>query len=192
MEIITRITGNTIEKYANNTLFSPLGMINTHYDERCINIDNFVPPITYRNNIETIHSQYREMPSTGDSGVFSNAVDLSKFAQCILNNGKVHNKKIVDNKVIDNLINCCGNKNFGRTSGYFINSNKGQYGCFSKVNSKNAICHPGFTGCEMLIEPYKNYAITIVSNSLDLGRQWSLGKGNELQKLNDYLIRLID
>jgi len=86
-DIIERITDTSIDKYYNEKVFKPLGMVNTFYT---------VPTNKYNrltNFYDHVNGEYKERLSNGTdrpaikggSGLYSTAEDYTKFLQMLLN-----------------------------------------------------------------------------------------------------------
>ena len=98
----------------------------------------------------------------GHAGLFSNAIDLSKFCQLILNLGKYKNKQILKKETILEMISKKGSHLRGL--GFDILSPFSLKPRGKKFTKGKSFGHTGFTGTSLWIEPKKNLFLIILSN----------------------------
>lgn len=161
--IIDKLTGS-IEKYANELIFKPLGMENTMYNpylkerkEDCAAAEltedrGLIKGIVHDGKANILEGL------SGNAGVFSTVKDLAKFAKMILNDGYPVLKK----ETIDQFKLCfTEGLNLHRTLGWCYACN--EYACGSKY-SNHAIFHTGFSGTSIYIDFDRKCAIILLTN----------------------------
>ena len=163
----------SIPDYLNEILFKPLNMINTTY-----HLSPFQKEITAKSeNSPTrglIHGEVHDGKAfllngeSGNAGLFSNTIDLSKFAKMLLNNGNYENQSILKSETV-NLLKDVYTKHLNepRTLGWMSrnkNANQGDY------LSDSIIFHTGFAGTSFLLDFEKELAIILLSNRINPSR----------------------
>ena len=101
---------------------------------------------------------------SGHAGLFSNAYELAKLAQIIVNEGGYDNIKFFDKTTLDNFIKPKDiNASYGlgwRRQGDFIYK-----WAFSGLASRETVGHTGWTGTLTVIEPSQNLVIVLLTNA---------------------------
>ena len=103
-EIIRRVSGMNISDFAKKRIFEPMEMRDTYYI-----VPDSVKPRIIRRSSELPGSEWLisdELLKTpfADGGVFSTALDIAKFAQLFINNGKWGNKRILSSSSVKMMI----------------------------------------------------------------------------------------
>jgi len=165
-KIIERISKMNLNSFEHKYIFSLLEMENTSY---C--------PLKYlkNSNIQcaptkpNICAGMVHDPTAcclggiaGHAGLFSNAIDLSKFCQFILNHGNYNNKQILKKETI--LKMTVKQESYVRGLGFDILSNFSDKPRGRKFTKGESFGHTGFTGISLWIEPKKNLFLIILSN----------------------------
>jgi uncharacterized protein YbbC (DUF1343 family)/CubicO group peptidase (beta-lactamase class C family) len=170
-ELVRVLTGQRIDQYALDHLWKPLGMDHTRY----------LPPASWRSKIaptEKVHGRWQRGevndPTaasmggvTGDAGMFSNADDLAKFAQMMLNGGRGQNgARVLSPLAVEKMttpqtpFNIPDVRGLGWDIDSPFSSNRGD---FLPVGSYG---HTGFTGTSIWIDPTSRTYIIILSNDV--------------------------
>jgi CubicO group peptidase (beta-lactamase class C family) len=169
--LVEIVSGERIDQYARHHIFKPLGMDNSY----------FVPPVSLRDRIAPtaiINKQLRwgqvEDPIayamdnvSGTAGLFSDAGDLGIYAQCLLNNGRLPNKKgyLLGPLSILKMTTPQTPANITEVHGlgWDIDTVYSSRGVLFPVNSYG---HTGWTGTSIWIDPLtKTYLIILTSRT---------------------------
>ncbi len=175
-ELVRVVSGERLDQYALRHVWRPLGMSHTR----------FLPPKSWRWRIaptqrdpETgqwlrgvVHdptARYMEGVS-GDAGMFSDADDLAKYAQMMLNGGRGANgARILNPLVVRKMttpqtpFNLSSVRGLGWDIDSPFSANRGE---LLPVGSYG---HTGFTGTSVWIDPYSDTYIIILSNAVHPG-----------------------
>jgi len=167
--VIERITGTTLDAFADEHVFKPLGMNDTR----------FLPPAEWKPRIAPtevdttrggllrgiVHDEnaWAMGGVAGHAGLFSTAHDLSIFAQMMLNGGEYNGLKLLKPVTIARWTARQG-KESSRTLGWDSpspNSSAGHY------FSPRSFGHTGFTGTSIWIDPEKQLYVILLTNRVD-------------------------
>jgi CubicO group peptidase (beta-lactamase class C family) len=104
--IVEKITGTTLEKYYQEHIFKPLGMVDT----------SFAVPAEKQSRVATLHARVdgaiqvqtgapppptsAPNPSRGDGGLYSTAKDYGAFIRMLLNGGKLGSARILSERSV--------------------------------------------------------------------------------------------
>lgn len=165
-EMVQRLSGLPLDKYAAVHIFQPLGMKHT----------SFNPPSAWRDKIAetfapdrkqilrgTVHDPRaaRMGGVAGHAGVFSNAGDLALYAQALISK-----KQILDADIIEKMTtpqqppNATEVRGLGWDIDSSFSSNRGA------LLPVGSFGHTGFTGTSMWVDPYTNTYIILLTNSV--------------------------
>ncbi len=168
-EMVQRLTGGPLDRYAKEQIFRPLGMEHTTY----------LPPAEWRNEIAPtevdphtgqllrgiVHDPTaRQMGGVaGHAGVFSTADDLAKFAQALLDNdGKIWSPLTVEKMTTPQQPQT---QSILRGLGWDIDSpyatNRGE------LLPVGSFGHTGFTGTSLWIDPTTKTYIILLTNAVN-------------------------
>ena len=101
---------------------------------------------------------------SGHAGLFSNAYELAKLAQIIVNEGGYDNIKFFDKTTLDNFIKPKDiNASYGL--GWRRQGDFNYKWAFSGLASKETVGHTGWTGTLTVIEPSQNLVIVLLTNA---------------------------
>jgi len=169
-ELVQKVSGMPLDQYAQTYVFGPLGMTNTRFN----------PPQAWQSRIAptqrdehtgltlrgTVHDPTaRQMNGVaGNSGLFSTADDLAKFAQAMLNGGAgvlspLSVEKMTTPQQPANLSSVRG---LGWDIDSPFSSNRGE------LLPVGSFGHTGFTGTSLWIDPTTNTYIILLTNSVQL------------------------
>ena len=166
MDIIQTITGKSIESFAQEELFGPLGMKNTTYTPDFSHKESYVLPL--RKNDPDKFKYLINTPPTGDTGLYSTSEDLAKFVTLFLNSGTYGKKSIYSSGSIRLMLKEITKGRFEKTPAFWYKGDNNVTGAFGDLNSACAVCHPGFSGTLISIDPEYNIAFSFVTNSNDI------------------------
>jgi CubicO group peptidase (beta-lactamase class C family) len=179
LDIIERVTGMSIESFAQKVLFEPLNMEKTTYDIRSIDKKFYACPSSYSDNSEKVLEEWMDYPPFGEGGMISTCPDLLKFGKMILNGGSSEGKTILKEETAHSLLTESTGGRFNHT-GVFMSRGSGEAypTCFSDDYSSRAAGHPGFCGTMFWVEPELNMTAAFLSNSTKVTEDWFGNPGN--------------
>jgi beta-N-acetylhexosaminidase len=171
-EAITRITGTTIDKYAYNTFYGPLGLqtmgyrpLNRFHKSRLVPTehDNY---FRFRKIQGYVHDMGAAMLGgvSGHAGLFSNARDMAILMQMLLNKGVYGGKEYLNPQTIRMFTSKCDGCN-RRGLGFDLGvTDKNTASNMSRLASDKTYGHTGFTGTCVWVDPEKNLVYVFLSN----------------------------
>lgn len=167
--IVKKVTGQTIDKFAREKIFRPLGMNHTFYTPADEFLPLCVPTQVYDGKplIGVVHDPLARLLGgvSGNAGLFSTADDLAIFAQMMLNRGSFNGKRILSPLAVDRMTEIFRIADFaGRGLGWDLESgyatNQGD------LFGPNAFGHTGYTGTSLVIDPDTETIVIFLTNSV--------------------------
>lgn len=167
--LVEKVTGESLDQLARERIFSPLKMNSSRYR----------PPSSWRNQIaateklpwgEVLKGRVHDPTAyllggvAGHAGLFSTAVDLSRFCQMILNEGNLDGIQLLQSATVRRMTSpqSPGGKDDLRGLGWDIqtaySSPRGDY------FSPQSFGHTGYTGTSIWIDPVCQTYLIILSN----------------------------
>ncbi len=171
MQAVERITGEPLDRFLDDRVFHPLGMPATR----------FLPPPAWRDRIAPtehdtvfrhrwlrgeVHDQSaaRLGGVSGNAGLFSNVLDLSRLAAMLLNGGAWDSLQLIRAETVAEFV-ARQNSPPGSTRalGWDTPSDSG-YSSAGALLSRRAFGHTGFTGTSMWMDPDRDLFIILLTN----------------------------
>lgn len=165
-EIVQRVSGKSLEVFAADEVFAPLGMKETGY---------LLPPELRSRAAPTevrdggfIQGDVHDPRAfalggvAGHAGVFSTAHDMSRFARAMLEHGSLEGHHLFADKTFERFTSRQETSKGGRALGWDIDSTYATHR--SPLFSRKAFGHGGFTGTAMWIDPDKDMFVVFLSN----------------------------
>jgi CubicO group peptidase (beta-lactamase class C family) len=171
MDVMQRVTSRTIEEFAQETLFEPLGMHRTTFETSTLNEGHFALP--WKRSDPDRFSFVRHSPPTGDNGLYSTALDMVRFADLFLSGGVYEGTQIFSKAAIDLMLREVTADRFSKTPAFWRKGNGPFRYAFGDLNSPSALCHPGFSGTLLCIDPAYDIAFVFITNSNDIHDDYS-------------------
>ena len=162
-DIIERISGQMIEELAASLLFMPLGMKYTTYNGVALKANQYVAPWSHIEN-RFMNELHAKQP-TGQSGVYTTALDLLRFGRMILNGGASEDRPVFLESSVGFILKEITAGKFMRTPLFMVKGKADAFGCFSDQNSAEAVATTGNTGSLFFIDPYKRVVGAALTNS---------------------------
>ena len=176
-ELVQRVSGKTLDEYCFMNIFKLLGMKNTLFRPSAV-LHERIAPTQYRKG--KMLFGYVDDPTcfkmggvSGHAGLFSNADDLSIFAQMLLNRGKIKGVNILKPQTVDQMIGPQTPFNNPKLRGLGwdieapLSSNR------NELFPVGAYGHLGYTGTSIWIDPVTETYVIVLTN-----RVHPDGKGN--------------
>ena len=168
--IIETISGKSLQVFAQENIFKPLGMNHTDYNPTGETLDWVAPTELDKTPRGTVHDPLARVMNggiSGNAGLFSNAEDLAILAAMLLNNGELNGIRILSPLTVKAMRTIPeGYGEFGRSLGWDLSSayasNQGD------LFGSEMYGHTGFTGTSLVIDPQTRTAIILLTNRVHL------------------------
>lgn len=167
--ILERLTGTPLQDLVLERVIKPLDLQDTAYNppeavlprvvytEWCPRRKQFLRGIVHDENAQALNGV------SANAGLFSTASDLAKFAQMILDGGRVNGHAVLSKQVLSLLSRCyTQGLNDRRTLGWMLHNPPDSSG--GRLLSPSAIGHTGFTGTSLWIDPEKELFVILLTN----------------------------
>ncbi|MHB1629681.1 MAG: serine hydrolase domain-containing protein [Bacilli bacterium] len=163
MDILQRISGESIEEFARTHLFDPLGMEDTTYDMTTLQPGRYTLPCGLGDQRWDMNLD--QLAATADSSVYSTAMDMLEFSTLFLDRGTWNGARVFAKTSVDLMMRECTEGRFAKTPIFWMKTEADGYFCFGDLNSPSTVGHPGFSGCMLFIDPVYRTAGVILTNS---------------------------
>ena len=170
-EIIERVTGKSLDRYAKENIFAPLGLDHSHFSPSPKMRAEIAPTEddkTFRKRLVwgEVHDQNASVMGgvAGHAGLFSTAGDVAAFAQLILNGGIYRHHRIVSRATIEQFTARQTIGNSARTLGWDVPADPGATGRFF---SPHSFGHYGYTGTSLWIDADRGLFIILLTNRVN-------------------------
>ncbi len=179
-EIVHRLTGKTLDEYARENFYQPLGMRETMFLPPASLRPRIAPteinPITGQPLRGEVHDDTARYMGgvAGHAGLFTTAGDLAKFAQMMIDKGEGHGARLFTAATVEKFTSPQSppDQPILRGLGWDIDStyssNRGE---LFPIGSYG---HTGFTGTSMWIDPFSRSYLIILTNVVHPHRGHSL------------------
>jgi beta-N-acetylhexosaminidase len=170
-EIVQRLSGETLDEFAKEHIFEPLGMKDSM----------FKPPRRLRARIAPTEfdESYRKRLIVGEvhdenswamggvaghAGLFSTAGDIAAFAQMMLNGGIYEYHRLLNRATIQEFTARQNVGNSARTLGWDVVTQPSSAG---HDFSSEAFGHTGFTGTSIWLDPERDLFVVLLTNRVN-------------------------
>ncbi|HHT03995.1 MAG TPA: serine hydrolase [Bacteroidales bacterium] len=187
-EVIEVISNMKLDEFLSNNFYNLMELNHTSFNPRNkFSLDNIAPTEMddyFRNKLIRgyVHDQTAAMMGgvAGHAGLFSNATDISKICQMLMNEGEYKGIHYLDKKTI-RTFNKTYFKDNRRVLGFDkpVKDSKNNNSPCSKYASEKSYGHTGFTGTYFWIDPVEKITLIFLSN-----RVYPSANDNKLSKLN--------
>ena len=162
-QILENITKQPLSEFCKKEIFQPLNMsstslglpINTEKTRlsKTMNSPDF-------GTISDPHANiiFRDGLCAGNAGMFSTAIDLSKYCQMMLNSGKLNDKQILGKSFTELTTNKCQAPNAKRSFGWDMTKTS-----LPKNFSELSITHSGWSGQSVFIDIKNNKFVVVLT-----------------------------
>ena len=170
-EIVRRLSGQSLDRFAHQNIFEPLGMIDSMFQPPASLRDRIAPTETPLRGV--VHDPTaRSMGGVaGDAGLFSTADDLARFCEMMLGKGSRQGVRIFSPLTVEKFTTPQSppDQPILRGLGWDIDSpyssNRGE---LFPIGSYG---HTGFTGTSVWIDPNSQSYVILLTNSVHPGRR---------------------
>ena len=186
-EIIKRQTGKRIDEYVQEVFYQPLGMHSTTYNPiKKFPLDR-IPPTEedrywrQRRVQGYVHDMGAAMLDqvSGHAGLFSNANDLAKLMQMLLNKGTYGDQQYLKPETIHQYATRCGDCTRRGIGFDMLQLDRRFNPNFSLHSSDQTFGHLGFTGTAAWADPENDLVFIFLSN-----RTYPKMRPNKLGEMN--------
>ncbi len=179
-KIVKDISGMNIHQFSQKYLFEPLDLDNTGYIPQIAerkpdlntklikkSMDKIVPTevVDGKPFLGTVHDPLARLQGgiSGNAGLFSNADDMFKFAQMLLNGGEYEDVRILSPLTVKKMTTVfAGTKEFGRGLGWDLSSDYSSNG--GDLFPDGGFGHTGYTGTSLWLNPATETIIILLCN----------------------------
>ena len=168
-KVIEKISKKSLADFLGGNIFNPLDMKLTMYNpprdikQNCVptELDDFWRMRLLQGEVHDERA-YMLNGVAGHAGLFSTAEDLAKFVMMLMNNGKYHEKQIIDPKIIAEWTTKQSNQS-DRGIGWDTKSLK-EYSSAGKYFSNDSFGHTGYTGTSIWVDKENKLFVILLSN----------------------------
>ncbi len=166
--IIEELTGQTLDTFARERIFAPLGMADSMFKPPKSLHGRIAPTekdAAYRKRL--VHGEVHDENAwamgggAGHAGLFSTARDVAAFAQMMLNGGVYAHRRLARRATVEEFTNRQAIGNSARALGWDVPvapSSSGRY------FSERTYGHTGFTGTSLWIDPERELFVVLLTN----------------------------
>ena len=167
-EIVRLASGQSLDKFATENIFQPLGMVDTGFKPASDNLGRIAP--TEQLGEIILHGEVHDPTArrmggvAGHAGLFTTAKDLGIFASMMLNAGNYGGRSIFSNETIDLMTTSqtAPDMKVRRGLGWDISSPysspRGNHFGLSSYG------HTGWTGCSIWIDPSTGTSVILMTS----------------------------
>lgn len=166
--VVECVTKMKLSDFALENIFQPLGMTDTRYNPTKVLIERSAPTQVEADSVMLqgiVHDPLAKIMNgnSGNAGLFSTAQDLAKYCMMILNRGEYCGVRILSPLTVQKFLTVPrGYEKIGRALSWDnysdYSSNKGE------LFGNHSVCHSGYTGTSIVIEPETNIAVILLTN----------------------------
>ncbi len=162
-KIVEIVSGQAIDRFSAENIFSPLKMHRTAYNPPQLWRDRVAPTAIVDGRLlrGNVHDPLAALMAgvTGNAGLFSTAEDLSIYCRMLLNDGHYRGCRVLSHKSVSLLTEA---QSHGRACGFDVNS--GYSWIKGSFASERAFCHSGYTGTSIVCDPACGTYLIILTN----------------------------
>ncbi len=170
-EIIQRLTGMPLDKFAKEEILNPLGMADTMFNPPKSLRDRIAPTeldTDFRKRLVwgEVHDEnaWAMGGVAGHAGLFSTAGDIAKFAQMLLNGGIYAHRRLLSRATIQTFTARQAIGDSARAIGWDVPTQPSSAGHFF---SDKSFGHTGFTGTSIWIDPERDLFVILLTNRVN-------------------------
>ena len=167
---IESITGQGLDAFLDERVFTPLGMDDTHFRPDAALRDRIAPTEVSSPRGYPIRGEVHDESAwalggvAGHAGLFSTAADLSIFAQMMLNRGTINGVRIVSDSAVARFTQRASGR---RALGWDTSDGESTAGVHM---GERAYGHTGFTGTSLWIDPDRDLFVILLTNRVHAAR----------------------
>ncbi len=170
-EVVKAVDGRSLDRFAKEEIFDPLGMIDTGYNPPATSRPRTAP--TEKRGGEwmlgTVHDPraFALGGVAGHAGLFSTADDLARFCRMILHGGSLDGKRILSEAMVKEWTHTrtLPDGTAGRTYGFDSDTGYSQPRG-ERFERGTTFGHTGFTGTSLWIDPKNECFVILLTNAV--------------------------
>ena len=175
--LIEDVSGQSLDDYAEQHIFEPLGMTDTGY-RGTGRPDTSVAPtehdLAFRQRLlqGEVHDENAWVMGgvAGHAGVFSTIRDMARFGYMLVNDGRINGKQFLQPETIRMFIQAVSPDEHSRARGWDTRSPEG-YSSAGQYFSDKSYGHTGFTGTSIWVDPEEELYVVLLSNRVHPTRE---------------------
>ena len=180
-EVVRRVSGLTLDRYADRVIYKPLGLKDTLFNPP-VSMRDRIAPTEFHNGrllIGDVHDPRARAVGgvAGHAGLFSTAADLARITRMLLAEGALDGQRILKPATVKMMWTRSPEGNGSRALGWDVSST------FSRTASiffpPEAVGHLGFTGTSVWLDPTTRSYLIVLTNRVHP----SGGGGNKIREL---------
>ena len=165
-EAVRRVSGTSLDRYLEKTVFRPLGLNDTSFHPKAGALGR-VAPTEFVNGVllrGEVHDQRARLLGgvAGHAGMFSTSADLSRLIRMLLNRGTLDGHRIFEAATVKEMWEPAPDSGGSRALGWDVSSS------FSKTMApffpEGSVGHLGFTGTAVWIDPSTRSYLIVLTN----------------------------
>jgi CubicO group peptidase (beta-lactamase class C family) len=169
-ELVHRVSGKPFDVFCKEQIYGPLGMRETMFSPPKSLADALAPTagcskgVAFYKGVVQDANARRLGGVAGHAGLFSSALDLSRYARLMLGHGALNGKRILSKQVVSEMTaaHFCGNPPVKRGLGWDMDSPysspKGT------LFSERSFGHTGYSGSSIWIDPQTDLFVILLTN----------------------------
>ena len=171
-KIVESITGMSQDAYLEKVIFSPLKMKDTGYNPDISLLDRIIPTEIKENGL--IHGYVHDENThslggvAGHAGLFSTALDLSRFCRMMLHDGELDGVRVFKPETID-LFTTRIDPQSSRCLGWDSPEGESSGGIYISPHSYG---HTGYTGTSLWIDAENKVYVILLTNAVHPDRKY--------------------
>jgi CubicO group peptidase (beta-lactamase class C family) len=168
-EIIERVSGETLDRYLQDRVFTPLGMDETRFNPPALLKPRIAPTEFDSTRGGLMHGQVHDERAyylggvAAHAGLFSTAADLRRFAAMLLHRGSLGDVHIMSPATLAQFTAYADSGRSNRALGW----QKAPAAWAGRHMSSSAFGHTGFTGTSIAVDPELDLYIILLSNRVN-------------------------
>ena len=168
-EIVRKVSGQSIDRFAAENIFKPLGMNRTFFNPDPKLFDQVVPTqlVDGRPLLGVVHDPLARLQGgiSGNAGLFSTAGDLAVFGQMLLNGGEYRGARVFSRAAVERMTSVYPKAAFtGRGLGWDLSSVYASNG--GDLFGPKSFGHSGYTGTSLWLDPDTKTIVVLLTNSV--------------------------
>ena len=195
-EIINRLTHQSLAQFSNTHIFEPLHMHSTCFKPLRVIEEARIAPTQYcpfRNKLlrGIVHDENCHIfnEEGGNSGLFSQALEVYRFCQMIFNEGELEGVRVLSPSSVRTMVNNQNPPNVDpRGLGWDMKGENGGYVSCGDLFSPGSIGHTGFTGTSFWLNIPSRIVVIVLTNRVHISRERKLV---EMQKFRPRLHNIL-
>ncbi len=167
-EILERASGQSLDDFAGERVFEPLGMNDTFYRPGKELLPRIAPTEFDEWRGRVVHGEVHDENAFGlggvapHAGLFSTAGDLARFAEMIVNGGVFEHRRLGSREPVESFTKRAGVPDSSLGLGCDTNSAVGSSA--GTLFSPDSFGHTGFTGTSIWIDPERQLFLILLTN----------------------------